>query len=286
MFQSAYGFGGAPANASANATASGGREASAMATAAPASEMDPVQDAWMPPGGEELIGTAPLPDRFNERADPGRGAFPASTYQESWPGESLPNRPTEAPLPLTAAALNGPRNGHAGSLNGASLNGASLNGASLNGASLNGASLNGASLNGAAAREETLPISIPEGALGPTGPLEGQEERALGTVLVEGALLTPRKLEALQGIRRMLGTIGVKAKLGELALHFHLLSPDQLLAALLVSRRLVTPQQIAGLGRVKQEMAASGMDYDLEALLLMFGILPAEELSQLRAELA
>ena len=108
----------------------------------------------------------------------------------------------------------------------------------------------------------------------------------MGTVLVEGALLTPRKLEALQGIRRTPGTIGVKAKLGELALHFHLLSPDQLLAALLVSRYLLTPQHIAGLGRVKQEMAASGMDYDLEALLLMSGILPAEELSQLRAELA
>jgi hypothetical protein len=292
MFRTAYGFGGAPAGGAALGMrdalgareALGGRDASAMATAAPASEMDPVQDAWMPPGGEELIGTAPLPDRFNERAESPRAAFAANpyqanpyqanTYQESWPGESLPNRRTEVPLPMTAAALDGFLNDRGTALNAGSLNGASLNGASPNGHAR------------AAARDETLPISIPEEALGPTGPLDGQNERALGTVLVEGALLTPRKLEALQGIRRMLGTIGVKAKLGELALHFHLLSPDQLLAALLVSRRLVTPQQIAGLGRVKQEMAASGMDYDLEALLLMFGILPAEELSQLRAELA
>jgi hypothetical protein len=75
-------------------------------------------------------------------------------------------------------------------------------------------------------------------------------------------------------------------KLGELALLFKFLSPDQLLAALLVSRGLVSPQQIAGLGRVKQELAASGMDYDLEALLGMFHILPADQLNQLRAELA
>lgn len=249
-----------------------GRDASAMATAAPASESEPVQDAWMPPGGEELIGTAPLPDRFNEGRGLGLDRPQGGGYQESWPGASLASRPTEAPLPLTDAALNG-----------AVLNSAALNDL-LKGIGPRDNSAHGASLR--AAREETLPIAIPEGELSPTGPLDGQEERALGTVLVEGALLTPRKLEALQGIRRMLGTIGVKAKLGELALHFHLLSPDQLLAALLVSRHLVTPQQIAGLGRVKQEMAASGMDYDLEALLIMFGILPAEELSQLRAELA
>jgi hypothetical protein len=75
-------------------------------------------------------------------------------------------------------------------------------------------------------------------------------------------------------------------RLGELALLFKFLSPDQLLAALLVSRGLVSPQQIAALGRIKQELGGSGMGYDLETLLLMFHILPAEELRALRSELS
>jgi hypothetical protein len=117
-----------------------------------------------------------------------------------------------------------------------------------------------------------------------TGSFPGAE-RALGDVLVEGALLSPNKLETLQGIQRMLGSASMEFKLGELALLFKLLSPDQLLAALLVSRGLVTPQQIAGLGRIKQELSGSGMDYDLETLLIMFHILPAEDLRALRKEL-
>jgi hypothetical protein len=108
----------------------------------------------------------------------------------------------------------------------------------------------------------------------------------LGTVLVDGALLTENKLEVLKGIQQMLSSVDMSFKLGELALLFKFLSPDQLLAALLVSRGLVSPQQIAGLGRVKQELAGSGMDYDLEALLSMFHILPPEQLHRLRAELA
>jgi hypothetical protein len=111
-------------------------------------------------------------------------------------------------------------------------------------------------------------------------------ERALGSVLVEGALLTPKKLEVLKGIQHMLSTVEMDFKLGELALLFKFLSPDQLLAALLVSRGVVTPQQIAGLGRIKQELSVSGMDYDLETLLIMFHVLPAEELRRLRQELA
>jgi hypothetical protein len=116
------------------------------------------------------------------------------------------------------------------------------------------------------------------------GSLSG-EERALGAVLVEGALLSPRKLDVLKGIQQMLDSVEMDFKLGELALLFKFLSPDQLLAALLVSRGVVTPQQIAGLGRIKQELGGSGMDYDLETLLVMFHILPAEELRALRKEL-
>ena len=84
----------------------------------------------------------------------------------------------------------------------------------------------------------------------------------------------------------MLSSVEMDFKLGELALLFKFLSPDQLLAALLVSRGLVSPQQIAALGRIKQEMSSSGMDYDLETLLIMFHILPAEELKALREEIS
>jgi hypothetical protein len=111
-------------------------------------------------------------------------------------------------------------------------------------------------------------------------------ETALGSVLVDGALLSPGKLEALKGIQAMLAGVNIHRKLGDLALMFKFLSHDQLLAALLVSRGLVSPQQIASLGRVKQELSASGMDNDLESLLISFRILPAEKLRQIRAELA
>jgi hypothetical protein len=111
-------------------------------------------------------------------------------------------------------------------------------------------------------------------------------ETALGSVLVEGALLTPNKLETLRGIQAMLSSAGMPRKLGELAVMFRFLSADQLLAALLVSRGLVSPQQIASLGQVKQEMAANGMENDLESLLIRFNILPADQLHHLRQELA
>lgn len=132
--------------------------------------------------------------------------------------------------------------------------------------------------------EKTAPVSAQTRL--PMKRPETPAESALSTVLVEGALITPHKLDALKGIQQMLASVEVDLKLGELALLFNFLSPDQLLAALLVSRGLVSPQQIAGLGRVKQELAGSGMDYDLETLLVMFHILPAEQLHQLRAELA
>ncbi|HEX6543133.1 MAG TPA: hypothetical protein VF040_15360 [Ktedonobacterales bacterium] len=120
---------------------------------------------------------------------------------------------------------------------------------------------------------------IPDGYTGtPT-------ERALSTVLVEGSMLTEQKLEALRGIQQMLTGVGMQFKLGELALLFKFLSPDQLLAALLVSRGLVTPQQIASLGRIKQELAATGKDEDLASLLLKFQVLSAEKLRALQGEL-
>ncbi len=110
-------------------------------------------------------------------------------------------------------------------------------------------------------------------------------ERALSTVLVEGAMLTDQKLEALRGIQQMLTGVGMQFKLGELALLFKFLSPDQLLAALLVSRGLVSPQQISSLGRIKQELAATGKDEDLATLLLKFQVLPADQLRALQSEL-
>lgn len=132
--------------------------------------------------------------------------------------------------------------------------------------------------------DATAPVSIQLPAL--TGAPMPASERALGTVLVEGALLSSQKLDVLRGIQHMLSMVDMDFKLGELALLFKFLSPDQLLAALLVSRGVVSPQQIAALGRIKQELGGSGMDYDLETLLIMFHILPAEELRALRKELA
>ncbi|HEX9038477.1 MAG TPA: hypothetical protein VF808_15955 [Ktedonobacterales bacterium] len=110
-------------------------------------------------------------------------------------------------------------------------------------------------------------------------------ETALGGVLVDGALLTAGRLEALKGIQSMLANVNIHRKLGDLALLFKFLSSDQLLAAILVSRGLVSPQQIASLGKVKQEMAASGVDNDLETLLVTFKVLPADQLRKIRAEL-
>jgi hypothetical protein len=132
-----------------------------------------------------------------------------------------------------------------------------------------------------------VPPPYPNGnAHDASGGLTLPEERALSTVLVEGSLLSPEQLAVLKDIRRILNGVEVEYKLGELALLFRFLSPDQLLAALLVSRQLITPEQIAALGRIKQEMAASGMNYDLETLLVMFHILSREDLDRLRAELA
>jgi hypothetical protein len=136
---------------------------------------------------------------------------------------------------------------------------------------------------GAALQEPTHHMpTMPQQRAGYTGT---PTERALSTVLVEGAMLTEQKLEALRGIQQMLSGVGMNFKLGDLALLFKFLSPDQLLAALLVSRGLVSPQQIASLGRIKQELAATGKDEDLATLLLKFQVLPADQLRALQAEL-
>ena len=139
--------------------------------------------------------------------------------------------------------------------------------------------------DGPARAEEDITARIPTPTRLPAVRPPTTTERALSSVLVEGALLSEQRLDALKGIQQMLASVEMDFKLGELALLFKFLSPDQLLAALLVSRGLVSPQQIAGLGRVKQELSGSGMDYDLETLLTMFHILPAEQLRALRAEL-
>lgn len=132
---------------------------------------------------------------------------------------------------------------------------------------------------------ETPISSTPTHSLPPT-PAPTPTDAALSSVLVEGALLTPGKLETLRGIQTMLTATGQPRKLGELAVMFKFLSADQLLAALLVSRGLVSPQQIASLGRVKQERAAAGQSNDLETLLVQFNMVPAEQLRTLRQELA
>ena len=77
----------------------------------------------------------------------------------------------------------------------------------------------------------------------------------MSDVLVEGALLSRQTLDMLKGVRKMLRAQNMQVNIGELAMMFKFLTPDQLLAALLVSRELVSPQQIAALGRKKQELA-------------------------------
>ncbi len=112
-----------------------------------------------------------------------------------------------------------------------------------------------------------------------------RNERALSTILMDSAVISPQRLDALRAIQVTLNQVGMGFSLAELAMLFRFLTPDQLLAAYLVSRGLVTAEQIASLGRIKQELLATGKDYDLEALLAMFNILPADQVRLLRMEL-
>jgi hypothetical protein len=110
-------------------------------------------------------------------------------------------------------------------------------------------------------------------------------EKALSDVLIEGALLSRQTLDMLKGVRKMLKASNMQVNIGELAMMFKFLTPDQLLAALLVSRELVSPQQIAALGRKKQELADGGREVDLEKLLEMYHIVPRAQLDEIRAEM-
>jgi hypothetical protein len=109
-------------------------------------------------------------------------------------------------------------------------------------------------------------------------------ERSLGTVLVEGQLVSQQRLEVAMGIQRLLRGVDIDYRLGEVLLLFKFLTPDQLLAALLVSRGLVSPAQVAAMGRIKQELHAIGMEYDLENLLILFRLLSSEQLREIRSE--
>ena len=109
-------------------------------------------------------------------------------------------------------------------------------------------------------------------------------ERSLGTVLVDGQLVSQQRLEVAMGIQRLLRGADIDYRLGELLLLFKFLTPDQLLAALLVSRGLVSPAQVAAMGRIKQELHAIGMQYDLENLLILFRLLSSEQLREIRSE--
>ncbi|HEX9068365.1 MAG TPA: hypothetical protein VF807_06315 [Ktedonobacterales bacterium] len=111
------------------------------------------------------------------------------------------------------------------------------------------------------------------------------DEMALSEVLMDGALISPETLDVLKGVRAMLDAVNMHMNIGELAMLFRFLSPDQLLAAILVSRSLVSPQQIAHLGRKKQELAAEGKDYNLETLIAMSGLLSNEQLAKIRQEI-
>ncbi len=113
----------------------------------------------------------------------------------------------------------------------------------------------------------------------------GNNERALSTILMDSAAMAPQRLDALKSVQQTLAAVGMEFTISELALLFKFLTPDQLLAALLVSRGLVPAEEIASLGRIKQELLAAGKDYDLQTLLVMFNVLPAEQVRDLREEL-
>lgn len=114
---------------------------------------------------------------------------------------------------------------------------------------------------------------------------DARTERALSTILMDSAVMAPKRLDALRAVQQTLAAVGMDFSLGDLALLFKFLTPDQLLAALLVSRGIVTAEEIASLGRIKQELLATGKDYDLETLLVMFNVLPPDEVKALKAEL-
>jgi hypothetical protein len=239
------------------------------------------QDAWTPPDTQSNMETGALPeDAFlpGGRAwdavpsQPGADAWAAAASQprrlSAMPNYGSQERPWDAPR-VNSGGLDGARSG-----------------------GLDDSLSDEPTSNGRGHADEH---SFAESTAAVATPISAQQTQAmrvstptettLGSVLVEGALLTPNKLETLRGIQEMLASVNQPRKLGELAVMFKFLSSDQLLAALLVSRGLVSPQQIASLGRVKQELAATGMDNDLETLLVRFNILSAEQLQRLRQDL-
>lgn len=233
------------------------------------------QDAWTPPDGESAVGTSALPEAAFQ---PGMNAWATPSSQPT-PGALPPSfgtqeRPWDAPRVSASSFDSGPM---ADDLH-------------ENSRDDDFAAFMGDDQFEDTGEAPTAAVSIPpvEAEANHSHPSTAATptETALSSVLVEGALLTPGKLETLRGIQEMLASVDQPRKLGELAVMFKFLSTDQLLAALLVSRGLVSPQQIASLGRVKQEMAANGLDNDLETLLVKFNILPAEQLRTLRQELA
>jgi CheY-like chemotaxis protein len=113
--------------------------------------------------------------------------------------------------------------------------------------------------------------------------LNGRATRSLGSVLLEGHLVPPDRLEVAQNVQRMLRGVDLNYQLGEILLMFKLLTPDQLLAASLVSYGLLNTAQIRSLGRIRQELHAMGLEYDLENLLILFRILTPEQLREVRA---
>ncbi|WP_052890017.1 hypothetical protein [Thermogemmatispora carboxidivorans] len=129
------------------------------------------------------------------------------------------------------------------------------------------------------------PMEPPPQRQQPQSPLilNGRATRSLGSVLLEGHLVPPERLEVAQNVQRMLRGVDLNYQLGEILLMFKLLTPDQLLAASLVSYGLLNTAQIRSLGRIRQELHSMGLEYDLENLLILFRILTPEQLREVRA---
>ena len=243
---------------------------------APTHSAPAFQDAWTPPDGESAMETGALSeDAFQPGANPWAAPTSQPPHTPAHPMPPIPpaaygsqERPWDAPRVSSSSPGN---HGDYSQYPTASERDFAMSSHDLHDAH--------GGFEASTATVATPASALPTHTSTPT-------ETALSSVLVEGALLTPNKLETLRGIQEMLSSVNQPRKLGELAVMFKFLSSDQLLAALLVSRGLVSPQQIASLGRMKQELAATGMDNDLETLLVRFNILPAEQLHSLRQELA
>lgn len=246
-----------------------GRQASSVNGSHPGRQAPAFQDVWSPPDGADQTETAALSESsFHVGAD----AWNAAMSEPRRPSEG-PQYGTTQPRPWDAPRPNDmPASQHEPEL--------------IHYQGFGAPEPEEFEAPTAAIPTPPTPMATPKPQPAKQHKPSTATETALSSVLIEGALLTPGKLETLRGIQDMLSDAEQPRKLGELALMFKFLSADQLLAALLVSRGLVSPQQIASLGKVKQDLAARGDNIDLETLLIRHNILSADQLGAVRQELA